>query len=57
MLTVTITWLDGQQETYRCQHAVVRDGVLFLDHDRFPASGEPGRRVPLAGVRLWTVDD
>jgi hypothetical protein len=57
MLTITVTWMDGKQETYRCQHATVRDEVLWLDHDRYPRSDEPARRIPKANVRSWTVDE
>jgi hypothetical protein len=57
MLTVTVTWLDGQQETYRCKNATVRDGVLWLDYDHYPRSEEPVRRIPLGNVRIWTVEE
>ena len=57
MLTVVVTWMDGKQETYRCQHATVRDGVLWLDFDHYPRRDEPARRIPMDSVRIWTVDE
>lgn len=55
--TVVVTWMDGMQETYRCADAHTgTDGVLYLNQDRYPASDEPQRRIPLANVRIWTVD-
>ena len=57
LLKVTVIWLDGKEETYRCQHATVHDDVLWLDYDRYPRSDEPARRIPLANIRIWTVAD
>jgi hypothetical protein len=56
-LTVVITWMDGQQESYQCQHATVRDGVLWLDFDRYPRSDEPARRFPLDNIRHWSASE
>ncbi len=50
-LTVTVTWMDGQQETYVCLDARTSDGELTLA----PFSDEDPRWViPLANVRIWT---
>jgi hypothetical protein len=57
MLTVTVTWMDGKQETYRCPRANVVNDVLWLDQDHYPRSDEPARRIPLVNVRIWTVDE
>jgi hypothetical protein len=53
-VTVVITWLDGKQETYTCGETRVADGVLYLIQPRYPATVEPARGIPLAGVRSWT---
>jgi hypothetical protein len=50
---VTVTWMDGRQETYACDDYRVREGVLWLDPPRRGAV-EPKRRIPLANVRIWT---
>lgn len=54
---VTVTWMDGQQETYRCARAHVEEDVLWLTQDKYPATDEPVRSIPLANVRIWTVED
>lgn len=51
-MTVTVTWLDGKQETYRCYDAQARDGVLYLSQRMH--SLEPMRAIPLGSVRIWT---
>jgi hypothetical protein len=55
MIKVTVTWMDGQQEVYRCAKVRSDDGVLRLIQDHYPASDEPSRAIPLANVRIWTV--
>jgi hypothetical protein len=56
-VTLTVTWLDGRQETYRCAEAIAgADGVLRLYQPKYPDTGEPFRAIPLAGVRIWTED-
>lgn len=54
-MKVTITWMDGQQETYWCAKVRVEEGALRLLQDRYPATDEPDRGIPLANVREWTV--
>ena len=56
-VTVVVTWMDGKQEVYRCNSTRTSDGVLWLIQDRYPASEQPSRSIPLANVRIWTVDD
>jgi hypothetical protein len=50
--TVTITWMDGLQETYDCYSTLVKDGVLYLQQRMH--SGQPLRAFPVANVRTWT---
>lgn len=57
MITVVVTWMDGQQETYRCDKTRVDNGVLYLVRNRYPASDEPQRAIPLVNVRIWLVSD
>jgi hypothetical protein len=52
---IVVTWLDGKQETYTCYDYRVSEGVLFLNQRMH--SGQPGRAIPLAGLRIWTVED
>jgi hypothetical protein len=56
-MTIVVTWMDAKQETYRCKEWRCEDGLLWLT----PYPGglthqEPLRCIPLAGVRIWTVD-
>ena len=52
---VTVTWMDGTQETYTCYDARITDGVLVLNQRMH--SGQPARRIPLANVRIWTQEE
>lgn len=54
MITVIITWMDGQQETYRCEDFRVADGVLYLTQRMY--SSEPKRAIPLGNVRIWLTE-
>lgn len=55
-MTVTVTWMDGRQETYRCHDARTGiEGVLHLHQQMH--SGEPYRGIPPANVRIWTRTD
>jgi hypothetical protein len=52
---ITVTWLDGVQETYDCPDYRISDGILYLD----PAPGglgpaQPRRVIPLGNVRIFT---
>ena len=51
---VTVTWLDGMQETYRCDKITVREGVLWLTQNTYPAKADSHCRIPLYNVRIWT---
>ena len=55
MKTVTVTWMDGKQETYRCDLMSVADDILSLDFYKYPRRDEPAPRIPLVNVRTWTV--
>ncbi len=50
---VTVTWMDGQQESYVAETAFVEGGVLKIDPTR---RHEAVRYVPLATVRIFTVN-
>jgi len=52
-VNITVTWIDGMQETYHCVTWHVREGFLAL----VARQPEPERRIPLASVRIWTVTD
>lgn len=52
---ITVTWIDGLQETYECPDYRVHEGVLYLD----PSPGglgpaQPQRVIPLRNVRIFT---
>lgn len=55
MFTITITWMDGKQETYRGD-TDLRDGVLYV-YKRHTVSGgvKETWSFPLANIRVWTV--
>lgn len=55
-MSVTVTWMDGQQETYRCKEWNVDNGLLWLiPLPNRPPADHPGRCIPLVNVRIWTV--
>lgn len=54
-MTVTVTWMDNKQETYRCYGARTENGVLCLNPA--PHSSEPARRIPVANVRIWLQEE
>jgi len=56
MYNVTVTWMDGTEEIYRCGEHTVRDGVLSLWQPKYPRTEDQNRFIPLAGVRIYTVD-
>jgi hypothetical protein len=54
-VTITVTWTDGQQESYECPDYRVVDQILYLD----PSPGvfapaQPRRVIPLCNVRIFT---
>jgi hypothetical protein len=57
LLTVTITWMDGKQETYTCHNAQEGNGVLYLQQPTYPDTGQPHRQFPIASIRTWTTED
>lgn len=56
MITVTVTWMDGMQETYPCYTAHTDGSGANLYLSQRMHSGQPKRGIPLANVRIWTVD-
>jgi hypothetical protein len=56
-MTVIVTWMDGQQETYRCKGWNVENGLLLwlIPLPNRPPADHPGRCIPLVNVRVWTV--
>lgn len=50
---VTITWMDGTQETYPCYGWRVEGGVLFLTQRMH--SSQPKRAFPIDNIRTWTA--
>ena len=56
---ITVTWMNGQRETYRCKQWVVEDGILlWLDPegDYRSDNTQPARCIPLSNVQIWTLD-
>jgi hypothetical protein len=51
--TVTVTWMDGKQETYTADSTGVEDGRLKIYQAR--GSDEPFRAIPLCNVREYTI--
>ena len=54
MKTVTVTWMNDQQETFRVQSIRDEGGILTLSSPN--EYSQPVRNIPLANVRIWTVD-
>lgn len=55
VISVHVIWIDGTIETFSCNQAVAKDGVLYLFIGHYPATDEPNRAIPLVNVRLWTT--
>lgn len=54
---VVVTWMDGRQETYRCEDWQVENGNLWLRPGRNSyGKADPVRCIPLGNVRIWTAD-
>ena len=54
MKTLTVTFMNGQRETFRAQQWDAKDGILamFSPND----ISLPDRYIPLANVKIWTVE-
>lgn len=51
---VTVTWMDGVQEIYRCDAYSASDGSLYLQGEGSRYSGgRVQRSIPLHNVRVW----
>jgi hypothetical protein len=55
--TVVVTWMDGTQETYACYTAQTDGSGANLILTQRMHSGQPKRVIPLASVRIYTVDE
>lgn len=53
-MTITVTWMDGKQEDYRCEEYAVADGMLRLYPPRHGLPEQPMRIVPMCNVRIVT---
>lgn len=54
MKTVTVTWVNGESETYRVQNIRDEGGILTLTSPNDVS--QPDRHIPLGNVRMWTVN-
>jgi hypothetical protein len=54
VITVVVTWIDGETETYTCYDYRAADGVLYLNQRMH--SGKDRVMIPLASVRVWTAN-
>jgi hypothetical protein len=52
-VTITVTWMDGQEKAFYCEHWTTKDGVLYLT-TRNGIDPQPKRGIPLANVRMFT---
>lgn len=52
-LVITVTWMDGKQESYPVSEFTVREGVLYLQPREH--TQDPNRAIPVANVRMWTT--
>lgn len=55
---VTVTWMDGKQETYYASdYPRIMDGDLHIV-ERFGVSGgiKEDRRIPQANIRIWKAE-
>lgn len=52
--TITVIFMNGQQEEFRVQQWHAKDGILamFSPND----VSQPDRYIPLANVRTWEVE-
>lgn len=55
-VTVTVTWTDGREETYRGFQATVDPGNNLIISQRMH-TGLPRRVIPLGSVRFFTVTE
>ncbi len=57
--SVTVTWMDGQKETYPCNTVEVADGRLMLSSvykSTMVTQVKNERAFPLANVRIYVVN-
>lgn len=59
--SVTITWMDGQQETYPCNAVVTKDGELRLSTVHKSSIGfdehvSNERAFPQANIRVYVTN-
>jgi hypothetical protein len=53
-MIITVTWMDGKQEIYKCEDYKVIDGVLWLERTE---DWRPMFCIPYdVNVRHWSVD-
>jgi hypothetical protein len=52
--TITVTWMNGECEVYRVQNIRDEGGILTLSSPN--EYSQPDRHIPLANVRIWTVE-
>lgn len=55
-VTVTVTWLDGTQETYTGRDVQVTDRNNLVISQQMH-SRDPVRVIPLDNVRIYTLDE
>jgi hypothetical protein len=55
-VTVAVTWMDGQHETYTGYDAQVTDRNNLVISQRM-YSDKPKRVIPLDNVRIYTIEE
>lgn len=58
-MIITVTWMDGLSETFRCESWALTDACLWLKPEPSLAAygkEEPARCIPLYNVRIWTAE-
>jgi hypothetical protein len=53
MFTVVVTWMDGKQEVYNCDEAVLEEGNLRL---RYIDEVKYAWNFPFANIRVWRLE-
>jgi hypothetical protein len=57
-MKITVTWTNGQKETYDCKSWVVEESkLLWLEPQEYDihTPSEPARCIPLRNVQIWTL--
>jgi hypothetical protein len=54
---ITVTWMDGRQETYRAEsYRVIESQVMLTGEDGSYGTRDTIRSIPLHNVRIWKAE-